>query len=107
MKQININIIINCIQNWEIYQNAQQYYQYSIDNAPTANPKTFIKLGNLYQYHLNDHPQAQSMYDKCIELNPKEDQCLFNYANLMAQQNNDQSHEINSEYASKTPLTKL
>ena len=30
------------------------------------------------------------MYDKCLEINPKEDQCLFNYANLMEQQNNDQ-----------------
>ena len=73
------------------YENAHRYYQQSIDaQKENATAKIFIKLGNLLQYYLNDMIESKSMYDKALELEPNNDQCLFNYANLMEHQNDDQ-----------------
>ena len=73
------------------YQNAHRYYQQSLnEQKENPNPKLFIKMGNLFQYYLNDTIQSKSMYEKCLEIEPNNDQCLFNYANLMEHQNDDE-----------------
>ena len=73
----------------EQYQDAHKHYQQSLDKHP-SNTNTLIKMGNLYQYHLNNQQESKLMYEKCLKIDPKQDQCLFNNANLMEHQNNHQ-----------------
>ena len=68
------------------YDNTQKHYQQAIILNP-SNPALYFKLGSLFQYHLSDPNQADLMYQKCLNIDPRNDQCLFNYAYLMESQN--------------------
>ena len=74
--------LADCCIELQEYENAQKYYQHSINENPT-NANTFNKFGILLHHYLNNTIEAKSMYDKCLRLDPNHDQCLFNYAKLM------------------------
>ena len=66
------------------YENAKDYYRRALD------PNALIKLANLYQNQLDDSKNAEMTYEECLKLHPNNEQCLYQYGNLMLKQHNYQ-----------------
>eukprot|EP01083_Nonionella_stella_P054164 143068_1 len=70
------------------FEKAHHYYQQSIhENA--HNPAAYFKCGRLLHEHMKRQDDAEIMYQKCLQIDPKHDHCLFHYAKLTEAQNNN------------------
>eukprot|EP01084_Bolivina_argentea_P254324 427538_1 len=73
-----------CLQLKEFNQ-ALKYYQESV-NKNKENSSVYMKIGNLLEEHFQEHDKAKQMYEKCIQLDPENELCLFNYGKLAFKQ---------------------
>ena len=66
----------------EEYTIAIEYYQQSL-KLNDKNPNTYLKLGKLEHYHLNNYQQSKQMYEECLRLNNQHISCIFHLGKLM------------------------
>eukprot|EP01084_Bolivina_argentea_P084730 153191_1 len=74
------------IQNFE---EAEKYYEKSVCMVQNPNANILIKLGNVLNNHLYKYNKAETIYKKCLSIDPNNDECLFDYANLKQKQNDN------------------